>query len=351
MLWLALVLAAQFVPRTAIDFRQPQLAATNDTVAVTFGSGNTVYFASSADGGKTWGEPVAVAEPGALSLGNHRGPRVVMSRGAIVISVIAGKQGKGADGDLLTWRSTDRGKTWARAATVSDQPGAAREGLHAMAASPDGRLFATWLDLRNVQPGRAGTELWGATSADAGLTWSKNFVVYKSPGGTICQCCHPSALFDSTGALLVMWRNAIGGNRDMYITRSKDGGRTFTEPEKLGAASWAIDACPMDGGGLVQSADGKIMSVWRREKGVYLAPEGGAETLLHEGKNPAIAASADGLYVAWSSPEGVFARVPGHAEPVLLDREGGFVTLTSIPKGGVVAAWERKGTVQFHTLP
>ena len=352
MLWLALFLAVQLTPRTAADFRQPQLAASSNAVVATFGSGQAIYFSRSRDGGKTWGEPIVVTEnAGALSLGNHRGPRVVMTNGATIISVIAGKQGKGTDGDLLTWRSTDGGTTWKPGPRVSDQAGAAREGLHAMAALPDGRLFATWLDLRNLKAGHPGTELWGAYSTDAGLTWSKNAPVYRSPSGSICQCCHPSALFTADGQLLVMWRNELAGNRDMYVIRSADNGRTFNAPAKLGAGSWALNACPMDGGSLAQNGEGKIVSVWRREKRVYLAMEGGAEQIVAEGKNPAMVAGKGGVYVAWNSPTGLYARVPGHSEPELLDPEGQFATLTAVPGGGVVAAWERKGTIQFHTLP
>ena len=107
----------------------------------------------------------------------------------------------------------------------------------------------------------------------------------------------------------------------------------------------------MDGGGLATGPDGKLMTAWRRGTGVYLAPAGSPETLLHTGKNPSIAANREGTFVAWSQPDGVFARFPGHAEPVQLDHEGGFVQLTAIPNGPVIAAWERKGTVQFHTLP
>jgi len=347
---LTVLLASGFVSQNAVEYRQPQVGASGAMVAVTFGSERGIYFASSQNGGKTWTSTVTVGEPGVLSLGNHRGPRVVITRGAMVISAVAGLQGKGVDSDLLTWRSTDGGKTWVSGTTITDRPGAAREGLHAMAAAPDGRLFATWLDLRNLTPGKPGTELWGAYSSDSGLTWSKNFVVYKSPDGTICQCCHPSAMFDAVGNLEVMWRNALGGNRDMYMARSKDGGHTFDAAEKLGQKSWHLDACPMDGGSLVQDSGGKIITVWRREKGIYLAPEGGAETLLQSGKNPAAAEGKNGLYIAWSSPEGLFARAPGQADPVQLDREGGFVTLTAIPNGSVLAAWERKGTIQFHTL-
>ena len=167
-------------------------------------------------------------------LGNHRGPRVAMTPRAIVISAVAGVKGQG---ELVSWRSLDGGKSWSAASKISDTPGAAREGLHAMAAGPNGRLYAVWLDLRHLTPGQPGTELYGAYSTDDGATWSKNIAVYKAPGGSICQCCHPSLMFDSSGQLVVMWRNQMDGNRDLYISHSRDGGLTFGPAEKLGAGA------------------------------------------------------------------------------------------------------------------
>src|SRR5260370_1332262 len=134
---------------------------------------------------------------------------------------------------------------------INDAPAAAREGLHSMVAG-GGLLFATWLDDR-----AQGKRLYGATSKDAGLTWSKNVEVYESPSGTICQCCHPTALIDGNGVIHVMWRNALDGNRDMYVAHSKDGGVSFGRARKLGEGSWELNACPMDGGGLAIDAQGK----------------------------------------------------------------------------------------------
>ncbi len=341
MLPFVLLFAAGIVPQTAVDYRQPQLAASGDSVYAVFAAQDTIYFSPSKDGGKNWLPTSKIANATKLALGNHRGPRIVAVKGGLLISAIT-------DGAIATWRSTDDGKTWRAGPVVTDESHAADEGLFTIVSNPNGRVFSAWLDFRKPAKGK---EVWGAASSDGGLTWSKNFLIYKVPDGSVCPCCNPSVLLDGQGNPTVMWRNALAGNRDMYLVHSTDGGKTFGEPEKLGTESWKLDACPMDGGGLVYGADGKMITVWRREMNIYLAPEHGAETLLHEGKNPAIASSTKGVYVAWSSSDGVFARVPGHTEPVRLDGEGGFVTLTSVPKGGVIAAWERKGTIQFHTLP
>ena len=64
----------------------------------------------------------------------------------------------------------------------------------------------------------------------------------------------PVLAIDATGQIVVMWRNWLGGSRDMYLARSRDG-VTFSKPEKLGTGTWQINACPMDGGGLVDFAE------------------------------------------------------------------------------------------------
>ncbi len=340
-----LLIAASIAPESAkVEYRQPQLAADANMVAVTFGSGNAVYFASSHDQGHTLSTPVKVAEAAKqLSLGRHRGPRVAITRSGIVISAIA-------DGDLKAWRSTDGGKTWSTGVTINDKPSAAREGLHAMVAGPDGRLFAAWLDDRADEFG-GGKKLDGAWSSDGGVTWSKNTLIYRSPSGTICQCCHPSLVIDARGVIHAMWRNALEGNRDFYLAQSTDGGVTFSSVEKLGRDSWKLDACPMDGGGLVVDGQGKLVSVWRRQSSIYLDEPGAAERMIGPGKDAAIAIGKAGVYVAWSGKSGIVALTPGKTEPVEVSAQGGYPVLAALPDGSVLAAWEDQGRIQTKALP
>ncbi len=311
-------------------FKQPQIAMTRHLLAVTWGAGNTVYFAKSGDGGHTFTASVKVAEDGIISLGNHRGPRIVMTPEAIVISAIYGAKGRGADGDLIAWRSTDGGKSWSTGVHVNDRAAAAREGLHAMAA--DGNtVWAVWLDDRD-----GGKALWGASSKDGGATWSPNQRIYASPDGHICECCHPSVVVRNGGKdVYAMFRNWLGGSRDLYLAVSTDSGKTF-KPQKLGEGTWHLNACPMDGGALIVDRQGPV-SVWRRESTIFMARPGTPETTVGPGKNAAMA----GRTIAWSTPEGLSVRYKD-GQPAVVDAKGAFPSVAS-DGGRDAVAWEDNG--------
>jgi hypothetical protein len=275
--------------------QQPQLAIdAKGAIHLAYGVNNDVYYVRSEDGGKTFSHPAKISTVRVLSLGARRGPRIAVSGDVVCISVIGGVQGKGRDGDLLLFRSTDKGRTWQQPVIVNDAADSAREGLHAMAASATGDLACVWLDLRNKK-----TEIFASFSRDQGKTWSKNVLVYRSPSSAVCECCHPSVSYGADGKLLVMWRNQIGPNRDMYLSTSTDGGKTFSKAQKLGAGSWPIDHCPMDGGNVVESG-GKPVTVWRRDHTVYFHTAGSAkEVEIGHGEQPWVADSPAGPIVVW----------------------------------------------------
>ncbi len=338
---LATVIAA---PTPEIQYKQPQVAANGQRAVVTFGAGNAIYVTASADGGRTFAKPVKVAEPGVISLGRHRGPRVALAADAIVVTAIAGATGRGVDGDVLAFRSADGGRTWSTGIRVNDAPGSAREGLHTMAAN--GRhVFAAWLDLRSK-----GTRLYGSVSRDGGLTWLKNALIYESPDGSVCECCHPSAAIDSRGQMYVMFRNSLAGSRDLYVAKSSDGGQSFAPAVKMGSGTWQLNACPMDGGGLAVDDGGKVVTAWRRGKEILTAADNRSEDKLGLGKDPAIALSAKGVYTAWSGEGGLQYKSPGQNATAVLDPDGAFVQLAPAAGGRVVAVWERKGAIVSDVL-
>jgi BNR repeat-like domain len=328
-------LCALTAAAASFDGRQPQLASRDGLTGLTFGAGNAIYFASSADGGKKWSQAVKVAEDGVLSLGSHRGPRIAIGSGVIVISAAAGAKGRGQDGDLRTWRSLNGGKTWTAGPQVNDVPASAREGLHAMAAGPGNRLIAVWLDDRE---GRKA--LYGATSEDGGVSW-KNERLYRPGKGSVCECCHPNVIFGPNGHIYAMFRNSLEGSRDLYLLTSANGGRSFS-PQKLGEGTWKLDACPMDGGSLVLDGVG-IRTVWRRGDTVYEARPGKPEREIAKGKNPAAA----GSWTAWTSGDDLYVANSGG---VARKRTGAYPALVDAGAGRAVIAYEAEGRIVTDRL-
>lgn len=338
------------IPRAA----QPQLAAAADgRVWVVYGQlleaptappeaqkhkGHTppvrsgdVFVALSADGGATFAAPVKVAHVPKLMLGLRRGPRIAVNGPNLTVTVNAH--------ELLAFNSSDGGSTWSGPVVVNHVPTSAREGLHDLAAAPDGRLFVTWLDLRNGK-----MELWGAWSNDGGRTWGANERVYRSPDKSICECCHPSALFDAAGNLAVMWRNSIEGARDMWISVRARGAAEFGPATKLGEGSWKLNACPMDGGRIVALGGGAFGAVWTRNGEVYFSRREGAETKLGQGKQPVAVLARDGRpLVVWQQGAGLVSSEgnPG-STPTARAADARFPSVLTVPGDrGVLLAYER----------
>lgn len=322
--------------------RQPQVAVDDaGGIHVAWGSGDRVFYRGAASADAGFGAEHALELAPVMSLGMRRGPRIAASGGAVCITAIGGPTGKGRDGDVWSVRTRDGGRTWSDPVRVNRVEGSAREGLHGMAAGPDGRLCCVWLDLRN---GR--TEIMAAISPDGGDTWAPDVLVYRAPEKNVCECCHPAVVWDGPDDVWVQWRNSIGGNRDMYHARSRDGGKTFGDAAKLGEGSWALAACPMDGGAIAV-VDGKLSSVWRREKTVYLVEgAGSAERSLGAGEQPWLAATEAGPCVAWVESRGGRLRLlePGAKKARTLATHASDPVLAVGPAGRspLVAVWEER---------
>jgi len=328
--------------QTINDARQPQAAIGDDrTIYVAFGAAKAIYCCKSTDGAKSFGKPVKVGEVKELALGMRRGPRIVVAKGNIVITALGHE-----DGNALAWRSGDQGESWEGPIPVNDAPGAAREGLHAMAVSPSGTVFCVWLDFRNES-----MQIYGAASEDGGASWSQNRRIYQSPDKNVCECCHPSVTYDSAGNLHVMWRNSIGGYRDMYRTASHDGGKTFDAAIKLGEGTWELDACPMDGGCIVATGPDQVSTIWRRERQVFrTAPNSDHEELLADGEQPWAAATKAGVHLVWidGRPGELWLMKPGSKEPMKLASDATDPMVTAA-NGSALVVWE-SGTKNNHVL-
>ncbi len=329
-----------FVVDPSPDAREPQVAVDGKgRVYVAYGRGDKqIALAISVDGGKSF-ETSLVTPAHVTHLGMRRGPRVAASNSAVVVAAI-GKEA--TRGDVLAWRSVDRGKSWQGPARLNSQGDSAREGLHALAAGPGDAMFCAWLDLRNKR-----TEIYGTRSADGGATWEPDQLVYRAPEKSICQCCHPTVAYAPDGTLYVMFRNDVGGSRDLYLARSGDGGKTFTPAEKLGNKTWKIAFCPMDGGSIALGPDGRVETAWTRASEVFAAKPGDAERSLGRGIQPWTAFGPDGPATVWLEKRSgeLYASPSPLADRLTLDSSANDPVVAAAPggRGPVVAAWEKPG--------
>ena len=165
-------------------------------------------------------------------------------------------------------RSNDNGKSWSAPVSVTDADVFGSYNFHALHASANGVLIASWLDGRQ---GKSATFM--TRSTDGGQTWSPNQRVATSES---CPCCRTAIASDGTGHVYLAWRTVMEGNiRDIVVAHSSDNGATFGAPVRVHADNWQFDGCPHAGPSMQVDAAGRLHVSWWTGKegsaGVYYA--------------------------------------------------------------------------------
>ncbi len=265
---------------------------------------------------------VTVRDPlGAIEAHGEAPPQLAAdSSGAVSVLYTVGKEVPGQRwpvSALRFMRSTDRARTWSDPVTVNDGTEFGSHNFHALTAAPDGSLLATWLEARQGKSG-----VWMSRSTDGGKTWSENRAIYSDP---TCPCCRTSVAIASDGAMYVAWRAILAGDiRDVVVTRSRDGGATWSAPVRTREDGWVYPGCPHAGPSLKVDARGVVHVGWwtgkEGEAGVYYArSEDGGQSFtaqpiaVGERARPAhvqLALAGDGgVFVAWDDGLSEMPRV------------------------------------------
>ena len=292
---------------------------------VVYGSGDSIMYVYSPDNATTFSKPVVVSVLPHLYSFATRGPQIAANEKGVVITACTDA------GNIYSFYKAE-GASWTAGKKVNDTDSIAKEGL--MALSADGEnMFAVWLDLRENKRNK----IYGAKSTDGGKTWSVNKMIYTSPDSTVCECCKPSVVVKGNN-VLVMFRNWINGNRDMYLIKSANGGNTFGQAQQLGEGNWKLNGCPMDGGALAVNNNGTIQTVWRRQGKIFSAVPGTAEKEIGEGKGCTIETLNNQNVYAWSENGTVMLTRPNGQKQAL--GKGSLPILKSLNNEMVICLWE-----------
>lgn len=209
-----------------------------------------VYFASSADGGKTFSKPADVSNTPGKSLT----PAIALAQsGAIHVTWCDTSSGD-ASPDVYYSGSTDGGKTWSKAIDVSNSPGVSADSDIAVDAK--GRIYITWSD---TTEGDKSPDIMVATSSDGGKTFGKAVNVSKTPGTS----SDPGIAATGDGRVAAIWVDTSGGSAspDVWMATSTNGGKSFGKAKNV-SNSPGVSKEPD-----VTIANGKVFSVWEEEEG------------------------------------------------------------------------------------
>lgn len=333
---LLLCLAALLAGGTAAAQHQhgkPGAAPEAFTATPAFGPDDTLWLVRpmvdrivvthSRDLGKTFSQPVVVTpEPMNLDWGPDARARIVVDdKGGLVVT-FGTFQDKNFNGRAYFARSTDNGAGFTRPRPITSDTTSQR--FEVAGVDPSGRVFAAWLDKRNVASARAAGRAYpGAALAYAWEDGQADFGDTAIALDNTCECCRIGLAFAGAGRPAVAFRNIFPGSvRDHAVITFQDE-KTPGPVRRVSVDDWKIEACPHQGPSLAIAPDGSYHVAWFTDgaarKGVFYAradsadaPFSAPRALSKPDRQPArpyLLASGSALHLAWKEFDGTKAVV------------------------------------------
>jgi len=329
------------VTRTLSSGMQPQVSIDkNGVVRIVFGRNDSIFCATSINQGISFSDSRFVGQVAGMALGMSRGPQLASSLNFSVITAI------GKSGDIHFFQLNHSGKKWIKKGIINDVKSSAPEALMHIAADNRDNFYAVWLDLRLGK----GNNIYFSSLAAAKDKWANNTLVYESPDNHVCDCCKPNIVVKN-GIVAIMFRNWLGGSRDLYLTKSADKGKSFETAQKLGMGTWKLKGCPMDGGGLAIDNSGKIQTTWQRQGVIYTCKPGENEIKLAPGKISGITANVknDQLIISYQDGENT-KLIDSRGAKELMTVKGSYLRPLILRNRKILCVWELNKTVMFRLL-
>jgi hypothetical protein len=181
-----------------------------------------IFYSESIDLGKTWTAPVDISKTAGTSL--H--PAIAVEKnGAVDIGWNDTTSGEGSP-DIYFARSADGGKTWSKPLDISNTPAASDEP--ALAVGPDNSIHMVWSD---TSGGEKNADIYYSTSKDGGKTWGRDpLLPADNISQTPAVSSEPTIAVGSDGSVNVAWRDTTLGKShpDIFYVRGTKG--SWTKP-------------------------------------------------------------------------------------------------------------------------
>jgi hypothetical protein len=219
----------------------------NDTDAV-------VCYAVSTDKGKTFGQSIEILSSKGVEPHGENLPKIIFKLDEEIIAAWGADNSNPKNkysGLVYYAQSFDNGKNWSNAIPLVRDTTSYDQRYYDFDVLPNGEAGIIWLDNRKKTAKEGSTLYYAETNGKNG------FQNEKPIGETCCQCCRTDFFVDSKGNIHAAYRKIINDSiRDMVHIVSIDGGKTFSQPERISMDNWAIHGCPHTGPTMAENKNG-----------------------------------------------------------------------------------------------
>ncbi len=221
----------------------------------TYNDSSAIFcYATSTDGGASFGKPVEIPSSNNVHPHSENIPKVIFKPSGEIIALwgSANPNPKNKYSGIVYYsQSFDDGKTWSTARQLVNDTAGYDQRYFDVALLKNGEAAVIWLDNRKKSDVEGSGLYYAATSG------KKGFVNERMIGEGCCQCCRTDLFVDNKNNLHVLYRGIIADSiRDMVHTVSIDGGKSFSQPKKISNDNWVLKGCPHTGPAMTENKEG-----------------------------------------------------------------------------------------------
>ena len=245
-----------------------------DSLTGSIGTDADLLMARSTDSGATWTYPVPLNSNAASDTGQDVKPHAATDGAGNWICVWQSNSTLGgtigSDYDILYSISSDDGVNWTPVAPLNSSAATdTKDDLEPRIATD---AAGTWVVVWTSEDSLGNTigldrDILVSRSVNNGLNWSPVAPLNSNAASDVGQDQAPQIAVDDDGNWIVLWQSTeniggtIGTDNDILISRSADGGVTWTAPLPFNSNA-AIDSGSDDVPALVTDAHGAWLAVW-----------------------------------------------------------------------------------------
>jgi hypothetical protein len=146
---------------------------------------------------------------------------------------------------IYVTHSADAGQTWEAPVAAFIPPQGRRATIPTVAVDSSGNPYVAYVNTNTSE----GDAYYGMVrSENLGLSYLAEVdVSAETAGEEVCECCNGHIDVAANGDVYVAFRNNDLNLRDIWLTRSTDGGNTFASAFDIDETDWTAGVCPSNG--------------------------------------------------------------------------------------------------------